>query len=417
MSIQILPEHQSAAAGIGSGFGKGLAQQLPEEIKRYRLASGLKAAEEGSQGRSLYQNISALAPVLQDNPGLMNTLIPLLQQQGAISERNQANNPGGIQNISNPNIQGNLPSTEGSINPRAILNNTPVQENFNPTQALSQRLLQTQRLTYPTPQLADEGAEKILEKGNKAFDEGTKAYLQKDPDEQQGEIGGLVRQQLREKMQQEIANSGGRNPEGIAKHYYEQARELAKEQRSIRDIASSWTASHPPDQTTLQSLRKSADRFKIYGIPSDVVIDDLIKTQHISRSAASYIYDDLKGTEAGKILYSNTLPKSRPASLAELKSKSFYNREAELAKKLLPAITNTTPIGSLAYIAEQKGYDGNKLMAELQKIADPSILLPQQLRDMRSQNIIPMVRSIDEQFLLGWLGNTWERGKVRSHRE
>ncbi len=409
MSIQILPQEQNAAAGIGSGFGKGLAQQLPEEIKRYRLASGLKAAEEGSQGKSLYQNIAALASIPGIDPGLMNTLIPLLQQQGAINERSQTDNPQPINGGSNANTQGVSSASGSQSTPQASQNTTP-QENFNPTQALSSRLLQTQRLTYPSPQLADAGAEKILTKGIDSFDKGTTAYLQKEPELQQGEIGGIVRQQLEEKMQQEIANSGGRNPEGIAKKYVQQAYELAKEQRSMRDIAQSWSKPFPPNQSTVESLQKSANRFKEYKIPSDVVINDILDTQNISRGAASYIYDDLKNTPAGKVIYSAPIPTAN----FDIKSKTFQNREADLAKKLVGTITPDIPMGSLAYIAETKGYDGNKLMAELQRIADPNKLTPQQARDLGNQRMIPLLRSLNEVFLLGKF-TSGENSRIKQH--
>lgn len=79
MSYTIKPG--DALGRLGQGFGKGLSEQLPKEIERYRLASGLKQFEQESSGLNPVQQATRLASIYGMTPELMYTLSPLLRQQ------------------------------------------------------------------------------------------------------------------------------------------------------------------------------------------------------------------------------------------------------------------------------------------------------------------------------------------------
>ena len=66
---------------IGSGVGKGLAEQLPKEIERSRLASGLADVSKQSAGRSPFENLAALGGVPGITPQMIQSGSQLLQQQ------------------------------------------------------------------------------------------------------------------------------------------------------------------------------------------------------------------------------------------------------------------------------------------------------------------------------------------------
>src|SRR6187402_2996953 len=58
---------------IGSGIGKGLAAQLPEEIQRGRLASGLKSFESEHQDLNPMQQIARLSAIPGITPQSIQT--------------------------------------------------------------------------------------------------------------------------------------------------------------------------------------------------------------------------------------------------------------------------------------------------------------------------------------------------------
>jgi len=81
---------------IGSGFGKGLAEQIPKEIERSRLASGLESLAQDASNLPLFQRFSRLLTI----PGMTQQGIQtggeLLRQEGinsALQQRQGRKNP------------------------------------------------------------------------------------------------------------------------------------------------------------------------------------------------------------------------------------------------------------------------------------------------------------------------------------
>jgi hypothetical protein len=68
---------------LGTGIGRGLAEQVPKEIERNRLASGLKALGE-QKGNTPFQNFSGLVGVAHEYPQVVQSGSDLLRQQSII---------------------------------------------------------------------------------------------------------------------------------------------------------------------------------------------------------------------------------------------------------------------------------------------------------------------------------------------
>lgn len=79
---------------IGSGIGKGLAEQLPKEIERSRMSSGLQELSK-KKGLSPLQTFSEAVsiPGVADRPQLQQTLGDLLRQQSIIDSIREGRNP------------------------------------------------------------------------------------------------------------------------------------------------------------------------------------------------------------------------------------------------------------------------------------------------------------------------------------
>lgn len=66
---------------VGEGFGRGLAESLPKEIERSRLASGLESLAN-EEGLSPFQKFSRLASLPGTNPQIIQSGENLLRQEG-----------------------------------------------------------------------------------------------------------------------------------------------------------------------------------------------------------------------------------------------------------------------------------------------------------------------------------------------
>lgn len=158
---------------IGSGIGQGLAQQLPEEITRGRLAAGLQNLE-GQQNLTPFQQFSRLAAIPGITPQMLQSGAELLRQQG-ISQglknvagqqqqqpspsqilRGEGVRPSGVQT---PAV-GQQPQAKGYVTPEqteaAIKSYIP--KNLQQLQARAAELADENPQLYPTAKDALAGA-------------------------------------------------------------------------------------------------------------------------------------------------------------------------------------------------------------------------------------------------------------------
>lgn len=137
---------------VGSGIGQGLAEQIPKEIERNRLASGLQNLSS-QQNLSPFQQFAGLVgvPGAADRPQVIQTAGELLRQQAIL---NSVNNPQ-QQQISQPQRINNFDqlrpdrasatttgSTEAALNPY-IPPSGPEQE------TLARQLMASEPQVYP----------------------------------------------------------------------------------------------------------------------------------------------------------------------------------------------------------------------------------------------------------------------------
>lgn len=79
----------SISGRVGTGIGKGLAEQIPKEIDRYRLSSGLNQFSQNAANQSPMQNMAQLMSIPGITPQMIQTMGELAQrnaQAGALSQ-------------------------------------------------------------------------------------------------------------------------------------------------------------------------------------------------------------------------------------------------------------------------------------------------------------------------------------------
>jgi len=125
---------------IGTGIGKGLAAQLPEEIQRGRLASGLKNFEQEHQDLNPMQQLARISSI----PGVTPQMIQSFSELARINnQRNAYGNIGQGQGYppGQPGQQGQqgvqaspdlTQVKEANLLDQAVNAGTPMQQQFNP---------------------------------------------------------------------------------------------------------------------------------------------------------------------------------------------------------------------------------------------------------------------------------------------
>lgn len=100
---------------IGTGIGKGLAEQLPKTFEQGQLAGGLKRFEEDSNNLTPLQQGARLAAIPGITPQATQTLGNLAQQQAYLNSlKNQYEGPGGQKSGQG----GGMPSPDEIAQPR-----------------------------------------------------------------------------------------------------------------------------------------------------------------------------------------------------------------------------------------------------------------------------------------------------------
>ncbi len=172
---------------IGSGIGKGLAEQLPKEIERGRLAEGLQQFEKDAGNLSPLQQAARLFAIPGLTPQMAQALPELSRQQqirdaysktkpsnaqagGISSQGNMPRNipqaqekfqSGGISSQGNQTIPSNLARKQESIsNPPAAAEN-PLAEKFIPPNPWNQ-----QRQEESINEAFDRGIARTFEEAN-----------------------------------------------------------------------------------------------------------------------------------------------------------------------------------------------------------------------------------------------------------
>lgn len=88
--VQIIEPNESIFGRLGKGFGKGLAEQLPKEVDRYRLSQGLSNFEKESENLTPLQSLARLSSIPGVTPQMIQSFGELAKQQNTRNAFKQA---------------------------------------------------------------------------------------------------------------------------------------------------------------------------------------------------------------------------------------------------------------------------------------------------------------------------------------
>ena len=148
---------------IGSGLGQGLAEQIPQEIERNRLTTGLRNFEQDAGGLSPIQQLSRLAAIPGITPQMLQSFSELAKQQNLGNAYKRAGGQGGRESPS-PKASANLGEVEAAkVMQNAARSQSPMQQPFQPAmgaqaqQAQAQQPQQPQQQLQPQQQISPQG--------------------------------------------------------------------------------------------------------------------------------------------------------------------------------------------------------------------------------------------------------------------
>ena len=121
---------------IGTGIGKGLAEQVPKEIERGRLASGLKQFEQDSGNLNPMQQLARLSAIPGITPQMIQSFSELARIQNQRNAYGNRGGQGGQPQQGQPQGMRASPDLsdvkQANLLDQAVNAGTPMQQEFNP---------------------------------------------------------------------------------------------------------------------------------------------------------------------------------------------------------------------------------------------------------------------------------------------
>lgn len=409
--VQIIEGNPSIAGRLGAGFGKGLAEQLPKEIERSRLSSGLR--DLGKKDLSGKNQLEILADI-QSIPGISDRpeLAALAHQQLAKQNYQQ-------QRIGNNGVsRGVKPPSENSGNQANVQQKAPGQvrslskgDLATPEQIEQMRQNRIQEPKYEDvfslsneildsgvtqdPRIAEEMArsrisqdiqaqENRISKFKNDANERIKLDLQGSGLGDYKDVAGEIQKNLLD--QGEYLVSQGMSPEAASQQIGDIARELGKISNNTKDTGSFWNMFRSASTKT-QELREQRKEFEKYGFGEQ--FDDIAAAQlGITPLQAAHELDPIKNKAIKEQL--SKLKKQPGPMLRELGNVGRKMDPSSL-DAIIRKITPKDNLFSIEYELRDKGYDVNQFKQRVSELADEKELAltaqqkRQQKRDVGNQ--------------------------------
>lgn len=364
---------------LGTGIGKGLADQVPKEIDRTRLSEGLKRLGE-QKDLNPFQQFAQLSSIPGITPQMIQSGSELLRQQAIINSLNKKKEmpplPQNIKPFEKQELQPlsatTAESTKATLNPY-IPPSGPEQED------MARRLMATEPQIYPTIESARSAiANQInanIQQSNAKITKGELEEKVQNLSEQKlrdeiktlgADIPGIVLSNLQQKAVDEVA-SGKMSPDQAKITYGKEANQISQDFSNIK----SWgnlgliTKNSKDLINSINSLQKNAKRGGYQKQAADALISENGHSPQFSY-AAMYPVSDIKSLNDEIKSLPNIQPKleKHPAlpGLAGVRMTRPKNANAsqltmEIAPRLVRAMgTEGSPL-SIAYELEKKGYD------------------------------------------------------------
>lgn len=377
---------------IGTGIGQGLAEQVPKEIERHRLSSGLKKL--GQEDLSKMSRLEQLGHIY-NVPGITPEIAAAAQKQiqnQAFTQRNQGSQAaqgGSAQPQSQPQRRG-APSTEpqgrgGFASPSEIkrakesLQQEPSPQEIN--SLASDFLRDNLAEDFPTAQkmAAQEIQQRISAQTQKSsafdndFNERAKLELQGTGLGDFKDVTGEIQNSLLDQGRY-LVNAKGVSPKVASEEMSEIMKELGKTSNKTRQTGNNvWRPSAEKDR----ELRAQKKNYEKYGFGEQ--FDDLATASlGITPMKAAQVLDPIKSEKLKAGLEGLKAGKHTPAGIIA------SNVDNKALDKVIKEITPEDNLLHAAYILRKNHVNINQFFSRVSELADEGkiAITPKQQRQL-----------------------------------
>lgn len=372
---------------VGSGIGKGLAEQLPEEITRGRLASGLKNLGE-QKGQTPFQQFAHLSSIPGVTPQMIQSGSDLLRQQArgqALADfQSTQNQPkpspfpqgrevgGGKAGAPSPSItqerplaeiqQGAIPPSKDEEFARAgqLYNESPERFGNDPQKALDFVAAETDRnqAINQAYQQKHENLNKIQDNVVNRLDNQYKK-LSGGKSRVPAELYSKIEDQAIQATKSKKEGGEGLTEQQAMKKYGDQLNDADRDFSKIDEIGN-WAITLRPASSTLRSMKDIQNKMEKLG-ETDNFAKNLISRNKLSPKLAYAIAEPVSRVPQISSVIKG-LPKLEAVeTIAESKVPPEVSipKTLEIAPNLAQLVKNNEKASPLAiaYELEKKGYD------------------------------------------------------------
>lgn len=406
---------------IGTGVGKGLAEQLPKEIERNRLGSALEKLGE-QKDLSPFQQFTGLIKAAHEYPQVVQSGSDLLRQQAIINSINQNKqvNPYTQQQNTKPYQEpGLLPpsattteGTEAALNPY-IPPSGPEQED------MARRLLAAEPQIYRdidsarqaiSNQVAANAQQSNARLAKRELEETVQNRSEQKLRDELGTIGaqipGTVLSNLQQKAVDDVV-SGKMSPDQAKIVYGKEANKISQDFSNIHSWGNlSLITKNPKDLLgSINALKKNAKQGGYQKQAADALISENGLTPQFAY-ATMYPVSDIKDLNQELKSLPNIKPKiekgaGAPGIAGISFSRPTNEKSAPLTKEIAPRLARAmglegSPL-SIGYELEKKGYDPDIWKQYLLDNIDQLNLTSHQIDELQKP----------KPSFFGWLNDWW----------
>lgn len=414
----------SLGGRLGSGIGKGLADQLPKEMDRGRLASGLKQFEQEAPGLSPLQQATRLFSIPGITPQMVQVLPELLKQQNfakAFTEQNQPGSQAGTQPPAFPE-QAQPPENQPTTGLTTRPGLEATRKGFIP-KTYQQTISRAAELYKSNPQLYQNDPQKAVEAAfqeerqnqsinqsyqqQRAGEQNIQNAVQSNLSTQAGLLQAKVPPDVYSDIEQRAVRSVlpvGEGGEGLTDQeakikYGKELDTISREYNQLRAVGN-WTLPSQKPTEILRNLKSIRQSFKERGDLRNLA-DSYISENGLSPGKAYYLaYPNSEIPELNKTL--SKLPDVNPTVSAKGgyldKKTTDYNPDAilqHISEKLAKDMGKEGSPLAISEDLQAKGYDPSIFLNYLDQNREKFGLTGRQIDELgKPRNFFPTMNDI-----------------------
>lgn len=394
--VQTIPVTGSIAGRIGKGLGQGLSEQIPKEVDRYRLSSGLKQlGKQDFSGKSPLEQMAAIYSI----PGITPQMAEQAQQQ--IQNRNFfGSQPAGAGTPNQPNAPAGAaapavpaqPSAQQQAQRNDVQDQVPVlnEKSSNYGIPLDREQIEAKArevysqnpnrfkgyqdyIDYAQQQddkrvVREHAFEERQADADNKFNTGVQEILQKQGNNIYSDLPGEISRNLKNKMKNRV--DAGMSPARAADETLKEVLPLVRARNDIAQATGFFNRMGIKPEETRRKIENGRDIYKNAGALR-VFRDDLV-AEGMNDGFANYIAYPVKDHKEVNN-YLSSVPKVKPKNIVggtleagELgKSYKKEKSETQIAEEVGKLINNQDSILSIALSLKGRGYDPEAFVAEI----------------------------------------------------